>query len=60
MLSVALPQLLGSSDDMFRQVIAFFGMRWHVGDMESNRMTQLFLRWADADRKGEGVSGRHG
>ncbi len=44
--SIGLPGLRQLGEGGFEQVVEFFGTRWRVGEMESNRMAQMFLRWA--------------
>jgi single-stranded DNA-specific DHH superfamily exonuclease len=47
MVSMGLERLRELNHGGFQQVIEFFGKRWRVGEMESNRITQMFVRWAD-------------
>jgi len=48
MRSIEMPGLQDLSHGGFEQGVQFLGKRWQIGEMETNRLVQMFLRWAEA------------
>lgn len=48
MRSIEMPDLQDVSQGGFEQGVQFLGKRWQIGEMETNRLVQMFLRWAEA------------
>lgn len=48
MRSIGMPGLHDPNHGGFEQGVQFLGKCWRTGEMETNRLVQMFLRWAEA------------
>ena len=45
---IGMPGLNDPDHGGFEQGVQFLGKCWRTGEMETNRLVQMFLRWAEA------------